>query len=255
MAVDIDAQGWVVLAKQKTRAAELLEHRPIVYYYYREWHSITVSAISRVFKDPHEKVLQFKEVCGSTVNRETAESQMADWLEDGVRILDFMITEAELPVVRTHPLPDSNGVFLVHGHDPIVMLSVEKCLRRLRLEPIILQDEPNKGRTVIEKFEECSKAAAYAVVLLTPDDIGYVKGNPQNAHERARQNVIFELGFFFGKLGRGKVSAIYKDEVELPSDYSGVLFIPWSGNWENKLIAELTNAALPIDLKAYYSSR
>jgi predicted nucleotide-binding protein len=117
------------------------------------------------------------------------------------------------------------------------------------LEPIILQEQPNAGRTIIEKVERYAEVA-FAVVLLTPDDIGGKNSEPQELKPRARQNVILELGYFLGRLGRSHVAALLKGEVEKPSDYDGVLYVPMdaAGAWKLQLARELKNAGLNIDL-------
>ncbi len=120
----------------------------------------------------------------------------------------------------------SSKVFIVHGHDDAARLSVDSFLRRLDLEPIVLHEKPNKGRTIIEKFEDYSDVG-FAIVLLTADDEGRKKQDEEHEEElkpRARQNVIFELGFFIGRLRRKNVCPMYKEGVELPSDYKGVVY-------------------------------
>lgn len=136
----------------------------------------------------------------------------------------------------------SNKVFIVHGHDEAAKQSVAWLLEKLDLDPIILHEQPNKGRTIIEKFEEYSDVG-YAVVLLTADDEGKSISDKEDSKpkHRARQNVIFELGFFIGTLGREKVCPLYQEGVELPSDYDGVVYTPLdeSGAWRLKLAQEL----------------
>lgn len=113
----------------------------------------------------------------------------------------------------------------MHGRNEGIREKVARFLEKLGLEPIILHEQPNKGRTVIEKFTDYSNVF-YAVVLLTADDIGGVAGTPvEDLVSRARQNVIFELGFFLGRLGREKVCALYEQGVDILSDYAGVLYI------------------------------
>ena len=105
-----------------------------------------------------------------------------------------------------------------------------RFLEKLGLQPIILHEQPNSGRTIIEKFETYSSDISFAIVLLTPDDIGGINENDQEQQPRARQNVIMELGYFMGRLGRTRVCALHKGGVELPSDYQGVVYIamvPW----------------------------
>lgn len=147
--------------------------------------------------------------------------------------------------------PSSKRVFLVHGHDSGAKETVARYLERLGLLAVILHEQANEGRTVIEKIEAHSDVG-FAVVLLTPDDIGSSKADAGNLKPRARQNVILELGYFLGKLKRSRVCALYKTGVEIPSDYEGVLWIALDdkGAWRMSLAQEFSNARLPIDVKA-----
>lgn len=126
--------------------------------------------------------------------------------------------------------------FIVHGHDETAKLALKNFLQNtLKLpEPIILHEQPNWGRTVIEKFEDYSAMSALVFVLLTPDDT-VAKGGESDAQiRRARQNVIFEMGYFLGTLGRrsGRVVLLYRPPLDLPSDISGVVYIDISGGVE-----------------------
>ena len=118
-----------------------------------------------------------------------------------------------------------------------------RFLTKLGLSPIILHEQPNQGRTVIEKFEQNAEVP-FAIVLLTPDDVGSLWDDQPNLRLRARQNVIFELGYFTGSLGRGRVCALTKGHLEEPSDYEGVVYIPLddSGAWKMGLVKELKSA-------------
>jgi predicted nucleotide-binding protein len=137
----------------------------------------------------------------------------------------------------------------VHGADHGVKDTVARYLTKLNLEPIILHEQPNLGNTIIEKLERTSPVA-FSVVLLTPDDKAYPITDPSAPKPRARQNVVFELGFFIGRLGREKVCALYTDGVELPSDFHGVVYIPFdtAGAWRLSLARELKASGLDIDL-------
>ncbi len=142
----------------------------------------------------------------------------------------------------------SKNIFVVHGQDEAAKQSVARFLEKLDLNPIILHEQPDKGRTIIEKFEDCSDVG-FAIILLTPDDIGYKKDKPEDAKPRARQNVIFELGYFFGKLGRRNVCALYKEGVELPSDIQGVIYVlmdPAEG-WHKTLAREIKHSGIEVD--------
>jgi len=141
----------------------------------------------------------------------------------------------------------SRDVFVVHGHDEGIKQTVARFLEQLNLKPIILHEQPNKGRTVIQKFRDHSNVG-FAVVLLTPDDAGRAQGDTE-LQKRARQNVIFELGFFLGLLGDGHVCALNAG-VEIPSDFAGVLYesLDSGGGWKLKLAREMKAAGLEIDL-------
>ena len=152
------------------------------------------------------------------------------------------------PLPLTSAIP-SRRVFLVHGHDEAAKQSVARFLEQLRLEPIVLGEQPNEGRTIIEKFEHHADVA-YAVVLLTPDDRAFGEAGTGEHRPRARQNVILELGYFIGRLSRTNVCALYKGSVELPSDLHGVLYVPMDDGdgWKLKLAKEMKAAKLDVDM-------
>ena len=139
-------------------------------------------------------------------------------------------------------------IFLVHGRNDGLKNEVGRWLGKIGFDDIILHEQPNVGRTLITKFEEVAKDVAYAVVLMTPDDVGGLAGEGQ--WYRARQNVIFELGYFIGKLGGARVAAIVVGDIEKPSDYQGVVYIPYDsgGDWKVQLAREFKALDLPFDL-------
>ena len=141
-------------------------------------------------------------------------------------------------------------VFLVHGQDGDTKQQVATFLEGILGErPVILHEQPNRGRTLIEKFEDHAAEVGFAVVLLTSDDVGAAK-EERTHNPRARQNVVFEHGFFVAKLGRGRVVAIHEEGVELPSDLDGVLYQPLDGDWQMGLARELEGAGFSVDLSA-----
>lgn len=148
--------------------------------------------------------------------------------------------------------PLTRRIFVVHGHDSEVKETVARFIEKVGLEPVILHEQPSRGRTVIEKLEVWSRDAAFAVVILTPDDVGGAASSAADRSPRARQNVILELGYFLGRLGRSRVCAIHKGGVELPSDYKGVLYIEFdaAGAWRTTLAQEFVEAKLPIKVEA-----
>jgi predicted nucleotide-binding protein len=128
--------------------------------------------------------------------------------------------------------------------------AVARAIEKLGLKAIILNEESNQGQTIIEKLIGYSDVN-FAVILLSPDDIGYEKSQKGTYKYRARQNVILELGYFMGKLGRERVVIIFREEenFEMPSDYSGVTFTPYDkgGNWKFELVKELRSCGYSVD--------
>ena len=113
--------------------------------------------------------------------------------------------------------------------------------------PVILHEKPNAGRTIIEKFEAHGGSSGFAVVLLTPDDVG--GPNRGDLRPRARQNVIGEMFWFAGKLGRGRICALKKGDLEIPTDFAGVVYtdIDDRGAWKADLLRELETAGYAVD--------
>ncbi|WP_300440481.1 nucleotide-binding protein [Zoogloea sp.] len=147
-------------------------------------------------------------------------------------------------------LPSKNSVFLVHGHDEGAKHSVARFLEQLGVKPVILQEQINRGMTVIEKFEEFAGRAGFAVILMTPDDYGYPVGLDNERRHRPRQNVVLELGYFTGRLGRDKVFVLMKGDIEVPSDVLGLVYqsMDNSNGWQLMLAKELKAAGFEIDL-------
>jgi predicted nucleotide-binding protein len=208
-------------------------------------------------------VREFGVLQGYSTNAEHTEITQFQISEDVLTFKDIEKEWDEFVRQRTEPIrgpaqparvegitplqSDSRKVFLVHGHDEAVKQSVARFLARLELEPIILHEQPNKSQTVIEKFEANSDVG-FAVVLLTPDDEGRAVG--KDLKPRARQNVILELGYFIGKLRRARVCALYKGDIELPSDIHGVTWVRYdeAGGWRLELAKELKAAEIAVDL-------
>jgi predicted nucleotide-binding protein len=152
----------------------------------------------------------------------TPQSAFDDAAVAGARTAVGMLTAFvedldEGQAIETRPAsPGGRQVFVVHGRDAALREQVARLLERLDLDPIILQEQTERGRTVIEKFEDHALQVGYAVVLLTPDEFGRGPDDPDwpAAPNRARQNVILELGYFMGALGRARTAAIYAAGTE-----------------------------------------
>jgi predicted nucleotide-binding protein len=152
----------------------------------------------------------------------------------------------DIAILPTRTGPPARKVFIVHGHDEGPKYAVIRFVERLGFEAIILHEQASQGRTVIEKIEAHSDVG-FAVVLLTPDDFGGTKG--EEPKDRARQNVVLELGYFIGKLNRSRVCALKRGDIEVPSDFGGVVYVPFddSGGWREALGRELEAAGFDID--------
>lgn len=157
------------------------------------------------------------------------------------------------PAGRPDPPKNSNvqsrPTFVVHGHDRAALHEAVRVLERgTGREVIVLHEQANAGRTILEKFEDHVADVSFAVVLLTGDDEGGIRGGT-NKQPRGRQNVIFELGFLFGKLGRRRVAVLLEENVEKPSDIDGLVYITFdeAGAWKQSLARELEAAGISAD--------
>lgn len=144
---------------------------------------------------------------------------------------------------------DSKRIFIVHGHDTALKETVARILEKLDLTPIILHEQKNNGKTIIEKFESNADNCGFAVILLTADDWGYpIEKNDNSKRHRARQNVVFEMGFFMGKLGRDRVFLLLDNDVEKPGDLDGIIYHPTNNEtWKYDLVKELKSSGYNVD--------
>ena len=160
-----------------------------------------------------------------------------------VKATDGAVALSTSPAGSSLPAAEPN-IFVVHGHDVTAVREIQVFVHSVAgVMPVSLADEPGRGDTIIEKFERRANAATFAIVLLTPDDLGSAAGAAE-LQPRARQNVVLELGYFIAKLGRDRV-AVINAGVERPSDIDGVSYIPYpSDNWKWALRQELKAAGL-----------
>lgn len=238
----------------KTRANEGPE--------FTKWRRDTRIALEYIFADQPDRAADFTSIsfypfAFSTSTPDSAFQQAyVRGLEEATAILQSMIEEIQayweesqgvVPQHTAQPelVPVTNEVFVIHGHDDGIKNTVARFLENLGLTATILHEQPDEGRTVIEKLEHY--ANGFAIALLTPDDVGGT--DEHNLKPRARQNVILEMGYFAGKLGRQRVRALRSECVEVPSDFSGVLYIALdeSESWKMTLIRELKSAGFDID--------
>jgi predicted nucleotide-binding protein len=142
-------------------------------------------------------------------------------------------------------------VFIVHGQDELPKEKVARFVSQIGLEPIILHEQVSGSQTIIEKIEKYADQVCFAIVLYTPCDRG-ARASETTARYRARQNVVFEHGYFIAKLGRSKVTAVVKGNIEIPNDFSGVVYVPFDDgeSWKLSLAREMKAAGCDIDLSA-----
>lgn len=231
---------------------------------FEKWHRNTEIAIANTFGEKSRHVKDFTDVYYSVfiMSDSTPDSAFQEayirGLESAKSVLQSMVEEVEEYWENESPtktlangtkkrLVETNDVFIIHGRDDGAKETVARFITKLGLNPIILHEQSNRGRTIIEKFERHAHVA-FAIALLTPDDTGGLVGD-ESLKPRARQNVIFEFGYFMGKLGRNCVCALTKGNVEIPSDYAGILYIPLdiSGAWKMSLVKELKDAGFNVD--------
>lgn len=212
---------------------------------------------SRKIKEYDSEVNFFFVVAG---REEPAEEKQQDYLSRLASMKKFLLTyKEELELVMPTPAagvsakqvasPSSSGkktVFIVHGHDELNLLRLEKLLRdRWNLHVVVLKDKPGKGRTVIEKFEQEAQEVSYAFVFLTAED--KITVGEDQSYTQARPNALFELGWFYGHHGRERVCILFKKGGKIHSDLDGINRIDFKDNIEEKIgdvEAELRAAGL-----------
>ena len=231
-----------------------------------KWCRDTEVAIRYVFGDASRHVDEFTKLHYSPMIYPVGEDYVAETFHDGLgrakSLLESMIDEVrdywkddttadQLDEGGTVPEPRTDKVFIVHGRDNAARDAVARFMDQLDIDAVILSEQASGGRTIIEKFE-AEAEVGFAIVLLTPDDQGGLQDSDGDPRPRARQNVVFEMGFFVGKLGRKRVCALQADDVEMeiPSDYAGVVYVPFGAgrDWRLRLAAELRSAGFDVDL-------
>jgi predicted nucleotide-binding protein len=226
------------------------------------WHNVTAQDVARFSPILADRLAVSTEqgvgavakaIAEAVLIKEKGESQsVADRLESVVERLERL--ERAIPTARERPIleerrEEPDDVFVVHGRDEAAREAVCRFLEKIGARPVVLSEQANRGRTVIEKFEDHS-AVKFSVVLLTPDDVGGLRDSPDETSARARQNVILELGYFLGKLGRNRFCILNKGNVEIPSDILGVVWIEMdpAHGWRIALARELNQAGVRINL-------
>lgn len=251
---DIHDKATLIINRQLTK----LDNTPPSESSLSNWQTRTVGLLAGLVID--SELAAFQEINETSfLDDKKAFKRFLLELKDDIEAMPDIYLLDEPHSIEIKPLGDPSAdkrsihgsrVFVVHGHDTLSKLDVSRTLEKLGLEVTILHEQPNVGATVMEKFEEHAAEVGFAVVLLTPDDEGYPRNKSDEIKPRARQNVILELGYFVGLLGRNRVCVLHKGDVEIPSDYVGVVYIPLdeAGAWRFTLAKELKASGLDIDL-------
>ena len=175
------------------------------------------------------------------VGLKTTQKILQDYLKE--------MTENSTTISSSEINHDYSQVFIVHGHDGELKQSVARIVEKQGITPIILSEQANQGKTIIEKFENYSHVGG-AICLFTSDDVG--RGKKESFDKsRARQNVVFETGYFIGKLGRDHIVILSDTDIEIPSDLSGVLYTSTT-NWKTDLLNELKAIGYTIDFNKMF---
>jgi predicted nucleotide-binding protein len=213
-----------------------------------KWHRDAEAAIARTYGNDSPYLKRFRAIPFDFEEPGVEQYVPGHWDEHNKRVatanaLLTSMREEAAKEARQH----SNRVFVVHGRDLGAKETVARCLTKLGLDPVILHEQPNTGRTIVEKFESFSDVG-FSVILLTADDFGRLKAE-EILQPRARQNVIFEFGYFVGKIGRGRVCALMEAGVEKPSDLDGVVYVRLGLDdaWTMQLVKELKAAGYDVD--------
>lgn len=222
---------------------------------YSKWNSFNTELLKRIFSTDElaEEYSQWFGISVIVMRESSLGEKIADLYKDidqKIHRIDSIIERLELiPLTKAAAAgapqesksaqspAKTKKVFVVHGHDEIAKTNLEVFLHEIGLEPVALHRQADEGLTIIEKFEKHSDVG-YAFILLTPDEISYVKAdeskddNKRQKEYRARLNVIFEFGYFVGKLGRSRVCCLYTGDVSLPSDVSGMIYKKFTNSIE-----------------------
>lgn len=149
-------------------------------------------------------------------------------------IFELPVKTEETAKIEAPEIPQNNDIFIIHGHDKLNLLRLKELLKdRWKLNPIVLSSKAGKGRTIIEKFEQEAQSASFALALFTADDFVEIDGAK---YYQARPNVLFELGWFYGRLARSRVCILFKKGTKIPSDLKGISRIQFTDSIEDVII-------------------
>ena len=236
---------------------------------FHKWDARNEEIFTRAFADANNTDLDGYRQTGRSyffsdvvVEQKEIITKLVAYLQGFIDRIDLIPCDAESAMTEKSKVEMSaDKVFIVHGHGELAKITAARTLEQLGLKPIILHEQEDYGNTIIEKFESNATDVGFAVVLLTADDMGISrkdieKSNTENrepkASKRARQNVVFEMGYFMGKLDRAHVFLLLEDGVEKPGDLDGIVYTPIDseGMWKIKLAKRLKAVGYKVNTDA-----
>ena len=232
---------------------------------FKEWQENTKTTISHVFSENPKHLEYFRGIYFFPIdflfstNTQDQKVPLRDLDKAEVflkarinEVNDYWDDDEEKAVASPDPQQNNAAkkVFIVHGRDEAAKEKVARFLEKLGVECIILHEQPGQNDTIIQKLEKYAAQVGFAIVLMTADDVGAKKEEKDNPKPRARQNVILELGFFMGRLGRDRVCSLLEEGVDKPVRLRrGGICVGWTrrGHGKLKLIRELRAAGFKVD--------
>lgn len=236
---------------------------------FHKWDARNEEIFTRAFVDANNTGLDGYRQTGRSifysdvvVEQKESITKLVAYMQGFIDRIDLIPCNATSAITEKSKVEASaDKVFIVHGHGELIKVTVARTLEQLGLKPIILHEQEDYGNTIIEKFESNATDIGFAIVLLTADDMGISrkdieKSNTENrepkASKRARQNVVFEMGYFMGKLDRAHVFLLLEDGVEKPGDLDGIVYtlIDSEGMWKIKLAKRLKAVGYKVNIDA-----
>ncbi|MGV8865584.1 MAG: TIR domain-containing protein [Janthinobacterium svalbardensis] len=226
--------------------ASVFGHQTVEYRRYADATQLDHGPVSIVYSDYDQQ----NDARNARIYVAEGKSSAVLTLKSAIKWLQDEISDSSESEVASNGSPSisnaSRKIFIVHGHDDVARLTVARFIEKIGFEAIILSEQSNQGRTIIEKIEAHGDVG-FAVVLLTPDDVGGKTAD--TLQPRARQNVLLELGYFMCRLGRSRVCTLAKGNLEIPTDFAGMVWEPLddAGAWKLALARELKATGYSVD--------
>lgn len=261
--------GYGFNGSQRFGTEYVQEEYDAFYNAYRKWTDFNAEFLKQSFDIPNNEYHSSYESAGQSfflTGTEDLVEEYRDKIKSKLINLESLLEKSvlipcDISVSNTTNIcnVDMQKIFIVHGHGDSLKIDTARTVERLGLNAIILHEQEDSGKTIIEKFEDETSKIGFAIVLLTADDFGISKRDLETSKEkgidakycvRARQNVVFEMGYFIGKLDRSHVFLLLENGVEKPGDLDGIIYTPIDseGMWKMKLAKRLKSVGYEINV-------